>query len=164
MPTDYSERVYAGVLGKIIGVYLGRPFEQWSHQRIVSELGEITGYLHEKLKVPLIVSDDDITGTFTFARALADNDFDPALTAKQIGQGWLNYIIETILATKRFDQRLEQKYSLGLEVRGSMIRATIDGQIIFEFEDADHPLLAGGIGIVCEEGNIQSGAVAISTV
>lgn len=23
----YRERVYAGVLGKIIGVYLGRPFE-----------------------------------------------------------------------------------------------------------------------------------------
>jgi hypothetical protein len=27
LPTDYLERVYAGVLGKIIGVYLGRPFE-----------------------------------------------------------------------------------------------------------------------------------------
>ena len=27
IPNDYEERVYAGVLGKIIGVYLGRPFE-----------------------------------------------------------------------------------------------------------------------------------------
>ena len=27
IPSDYAERVYAGVLGKIIGVYLGRPFE-----------------------------------------------------------------------------------------------------------------------------------------
>ena len=26
---DYEEKVYAGVLGKIIGVYLGRPFEGW---------------------------------------------------------------------------------------------------------------------------------------
>lgn len=25
-PSDYLERVYAGVLGKLIGVYLGRPF------------------------------------------------------------------------------------------------------------------------------------------
>ena len=25
LPADYVERVYAGVLGKIIGVYLGRP-------------------------------------------------------------------------------------------------------------------------------------------
>ena len=27
---DICERVYAGVLGKIIGVYLGRPFEGWT--------------------------------------------------------------------------------------------------------------------------------------
>ena len=26
IPADYLERVYAGVLGKLIGVYLGRPF------------------------------------------------------------------------------------------------------------------------------------------
>ena len=31
LPSDYLERVYAGVLGKIIGVYLGRPFEGWTH-------------------------------------------------------------------------------------------------------------------------------------
>jgi ADP-ribosylglycohydrolase len=41
IPGDYAERVYAGVLGKIIGVYLGRPFEGWSYERIMSELGEI---------------------------------------------------------------------------------------------------------------------------
>ena len=55
LPNDYEERVYAGVLGKIIGVYLGRPFEQWSHERILAELGEIRGYVHEKLNVPLVV-------------------------------------------------------------------------------------------------------------
>ena len=42
LPPDYAERVYAGVLGKMIGVYLGRPFEQWTHERIIAELGEIT--------------------------------------------------------------------------------------------------------------------------
>jgi hypothetical protein len=40
IPNDYLERVYAGVLGKIIGVYLGRPFEGWTHKRIVRELGQ----------------------------------------------------------------------------------------------------------------------------
>ena len=25
--SDYAERVYAGVLGKVIGVYLGRPLK-----------------------------------------------------------------------------------------------------------------------------------------
>ena len=42
---DYAERVYAGVLGKIIGVYLGRPFEGWTYERIEERLGEITGYV-----------------------------------------------------------------------------------------------------------------------
>ena len=41
LPSDYVERVYAGVLGKIIGVYLGRPFEGWTYDRIMQELGEI---------------------------------------------------------------------------------------------------------------------------
>ena len=92
--TDYIERVYAGVLGKIIGVYLGRPFEGWKHQRILSELGEIWDYQHERLGVPLVVADDDISGTFTFLRALPDHGGSAELTAAQIGQAWLNYIVE----------------------------------------------------------------------
>ena len=94
LPGDYVERVYAGVLGKIIGVYLGRPFEGWSHERITRELGDIEGYVHEKLGQPLLVTDDDITGTFTFLRALADNGGRGDLSARQIGETWLNYIIE----------------------------------------------------------------------
>ena len=94
LPHDYEKRVYAGVLGKIIGVYLGRPFEQWSHERILAELGEIRGYVHEKLNFPLVVSDDDISGTFTFFRALTDRGCPPGLTAAEIGETWLNYIIE----------------------------------------------------------------------
>ena len=38
---QYEEQVYAGVLGKIIGVYLGRPFEGWTYERIMEELGPI---------------------------------------------------------------------------------------------------------------------------
>ena len=38
---DYIERVYAGVLGKLIGVYLGRPFEGWTYEKIMKELGPI---------------------------------------------------------------------------------------------------------------------------
>ena len=36
LQADYLERVYAGVLGKLIGVYLGRPFEGWTHARIMA--------------------------------------------------------------------------------------------------------------------------------
>jgi ADP-ribosylglycohydrolase len=94
LPPDYEERVYAGVLGKIIGVYLGRPFEGWTYDQIMTHLGEINYYVHEKLDVPLIVTDDDISGTFTFLRALPDNGNSLALTPAQIGRTWLNYIIE----------------------------------------------------------------------
>ena len=94
LPNDYAERVYAGVLGKVIGVYLGRPFEGWTYEKIQDQLGDIEYYVHNKLNVPLIVTDDDISGTFTFVRALADNHFDVDITAQQIGETWLNYLIE----------------------------------------------------------------------
>ena len=94
LPDDYAERVYAGVLGKVIGVYLGRPFEGWTYERIQEHLGDIEYYVHDKLNVPLIVTDDDISGTFTFVRALADNEFNADITAQQIGESWLNYLIE----------------------------------------------------------------------
>src|SRR5512135_2454399 len=94
LPSDYVERVYAGVLGKVIGVYLGRPFEGWSYNRIMSELGEIWYYVHERLGRRLVVTDDDITGTFTFLRALPDYGNSRGITPAQIGQTWLNYCIE----------------------------------------------------------------------
>jgi len=94
LPADYTERVYAGVLGKIIGVYLGRPFEGWTHERIMDELGEVYYYVHERFDTPLVVTDDDISGTFTFVRALADHGYPRDLTPAQIGETWLNYIIE----------------------------------------------------------------------
>ncbi len=94
LPADYVERVYAGVLGKTIGVYLGRPFEGWSYDRIQARLGDIEYYVHDDVGVPLLVTDDDIAGTFAFLRTLVDNDFDPEISAAQIGAGWLNYLIE----------------------------------------------------------------------
>ncbi|MBE2183539.1 MAG: ADP-ribosylglycohydrolase family protein [Anaerolineae bacterium] len=94
LPDNYVERTYAGVLGKLIGVYLGRPFEQWSHERIMAELGEIHYYVHDRLNKPLIVTDDDIAGTFTFLRALPDYGNRRDITSRQIGQSWLNYLIE----------------------------------------------------------------------
>jgi ADP-ribosylglycohydrolase len=101
IPADYAERVYAGVLGKIIGVYLGRPFEQWTHERIASTLGEVDYYVNHRAEVRkneaeplLVVTDDDISGTFTFIRALPDYGNSRDLTPAQIGQTWLNYVVE----------------------------------------------------------------------
>lgn len=91
---DYAERVYAGVLGKIIGVYAGRPFEQWGYDRIRTEIGNIRSYVNGVLGVPLVVTDDDITGTFTFIRAVADSGRGYDTTADDVAEAWLNYLVE----------------------------------------------------------------------
>jgi ADP-ribosylglycohydrolase len=91
---DYLERVYAGVLGKLIGVFLGRPFENWTHQRIMAELGTIEYYVHDRLGVPLVVTDDDVAGTFTFLRAFDEHGVKPELSSEEIGKTWLNNIVE----------------------------------------------------------------------
>jgi ADP-ribosylglycohydrolase len=94
LPPDYPERAYAAVLGKLIGVYLGRPFEGWTYERIMRELGPIEDYVHERLNVPLVVTDDDVAGTFTFIRALEDHGARADITAREIGETWLNAIVE----------------------------------------------------------------------
>ncbi|MBN1581883.1 MAG: ADP-ribosylglycohydrolase family protein [Anaerolineae bacterium] len=146
LPQDYVERVYAGVLGKIIGVYLGRPFEGWSMDRILSELGEINYYVHEKRGLPLIVTDDDITGTFTFVRALPDYDNALDLTPEQIGQTWLNYLIDrrTILwwgglgnstehtAYLRLKNGIPAPRSGSIEMNGKVVAEQIGAQIFID--------------------------------
>lgn len=91
---DIRERIYAGVLGKMIGVYLGRPVEGWPYKQLSERFGELSYYVHDELDLPLIVADDDLSGTFAFFRAMEDHGFDPGLSARQIGESWLNYIME----------------------------------------------------------------------
>lgn len=91
---NYKEKIYAGVLGKIIGVYIGRPVEGWTYESINSRFGDVEYYICEKVGAPLIVPDDDISGTFVFYRALEDNRYPIDISAKQIGDTWLNYIVE----------------------------------------------------------------------
>ncbi|MBW8012860.1 MAG: ADP-ribosylglycohydrolase family protein [Chloroflexi bacterium] len=148
LPNDYAERVYAGVLGKIIGVYLGRPFEGWSYERILEELGEIDYYVNDRIPWdhPLVVTDDDITGTFTFLRALADYGNSLDLSPAQIGQTWLNYIIEerTILWWGGFGNSTEHTAFIRLkngskapesgsvEMNGAIIAEQIGAQIFID--------------------------------
>lgn len=94
LPPDYLHKIYAGVLGKLIGVYLGRPFENWTYQDITSQLGTIKYYIHEKFNTPLVVIDDDVSGTFAFVRALQEHGANPDLTSEEIGKTWLNQVIE----------------------------------------------------------------------
>jgi ADP-ribosylglycohydrolase len=94
LPEDYLQRVYAGVLGKLVGVYLGRPFENWTYQEIQEQLGDIEYYVHERLGLPLVVIDDDVSGTFSFVRALEEHGVSADLSSEDIGRTWLNQVIE----------------------------------------------------------------------
>lgn len=159
LPEDYADRVYAGVLGKIIGVYLGRPFENWTNQAIESSLGDIEYYVHDEVSaimrerlgkpdfaLPLIVTDDDISGTFTFVRALEDNGYDPDLTPKAIGRSWLNYLVEgkSVLwwgglgnstehtAFLRLKQGIDAPASGSMATNGQVVAEQIGGQIFID--------------------------------
>ena len=143
---QYLERVYAGVLGKIIGVYLGRPFEGWDHEVIMEHFGDINYYVHEELNVPLIVTDDDISGTFTFVRALEDYGFSRNISPAQIGHTWLNYIIEkqAILwwggmgnstehtAFLRLKSGIEAPQSGSIELNSQIVAEQIGAQIFID--------------------------------
>lgn len=94
MINNYEEQVYAGVLGKVIGVYMGRPFEGWSKESLEAKWGVVNRYVHEDQGVPLVVSDDDISGTFTFVRALEDSGLYAETPAEAFGDAWLNYVVE----------------------------------------------------------------------
>lgn len=139
---DYLERVYAGVLGKIVGVYLGRPIEGWRYEDIVRKHGEVVGYLNDEP----VVTDDDISGTFTFLRALEDHGYDPDLTPAQIGQTWLDTIIEgkTILwwggmgmstehtAFLRLKHGVEAPASGSIALNGKVVAEQIGAQIFID--------------------------------
>lgn len=89
IPLDYVERVYAGWLGKIIGVRHGGNVEGWTYERLERTFGEITGYLHEFKN---FAADDDTNGPMVFLRALEDYTHTSAITAEQMGLTWLNYV------------------------------------------------------------------------
>lgn len=90
--TSYENRVYAGIIGKMIGVYAGRPVEGWSYRHIHEKFDYIQEYVNQILKIPLHVPDDDLSGTFVFLRAL--EDFGIEVDSEKFGETWLNYLIE----------------------------------------------------------------------
>jgi ADP-ribosylglycohydrolase len=185
LPTDYEERVYAGVLGKIIGVYLGRPFEGWSNKRIEDELGEVWYYVHEKLGKSLVVADDDISGTFTFLRALPDHGISHELTAEQIGKTWLNYLVEkrTVLwwgglgvstehtAYARLKAGISAPRSGSIDLNGPVVAEQIGAQIFIDGWAMVCPgdpekavALAGKAASVSHDGEAMYGAQVVAAI
>jgi ADP-ribosylglycohydrolase len=81
------ERIYAGWLGKLIGVRLGAPVEMWSSEQIEQKYGEKAGYLADYKE---FAADDDINGPAFFVRAAEDCAGREPL-ARDVGDAWLNY-------------------------------------------------------------------------
>ena len=151
LPADYDERVYAGVLGKIIGVYLGRPFEGWTYDRILRDLGEITGYVNDRADLPLnnhllVVTDDDISGTLVFPRVLDDVATEGPLDPRAVARTWLNELIpdRTVLwwgglgnstehtAYLRLRAGVEAPLSGSAELNGRVVSEQVGAQIFCE--------------------------------
>ncbi|WP_316359300.1 ADP-ribosylglycohydrolase family protein [Devosia sp.] len=85
------EKIYAGFIGKAIGVRLGAPVEPtiWSYERIQKTYGEVTQYLRDFKN---FAADDDTNGPVYFIRALRDYGLNA--TAEDVGRTWLNYAAE----------------------------------------------------------------------
>lgn len=143
---NYEEQVYAGVLGKIIGVYTGRPFEGWTKDALEKRFGFVDRYVHEDLDKPLVVSDDDISGTLTFIRGLEDSGLYKDTPAEAFGDLWLNYLIEhqTVLwwgglgrstehtAWLRLKQGYKAPQSGSIELNGRIVAEQIGAQIFID--------------------------------
>jgi len=87
---EYTEKVYAGVSGKIIGVFYGRPIEGWPYEKIREKFDMVDHYVNQEVGVPLHVGDDDLAGTFTFLNAAEDFQGNPAqLKSEDFGRTWM---------------------------------------------------------------------------
>lgn len=142
----YKENIYAGVLGKMLGVYLGRPVEGWTFEKINETFGEVYNFKNHKTGAPLIVPDDDLSGTFAFYRALEDSGYDKEITSEVMGNAWLNYIIEnkTILwwgglsrcaehtAFIRLKEGIKAPMSGSVELNGESMAEQVGAQIFID--------------------------------
>lgn len=93
-PEHLPDRLHAAILGKIVGVYMGRPVEHWTRQRIAERFGTIDRHVAAELGFPVVVTDDDIAAPFVFVRAIeaAPPGCDP--TAAHVAETWLGELVE----------------------------------------------------------------------
>jgi hypothetical protein len=61
---------------------------------------------------------------------------------------------ERVLAESSLDWELGRSYTLTVQVHGSRVQASVDGQSLFDVEDAQRPLDGGGIALICDEGRV----------
>ena len=85
---NYMEKVYAGWLGKIIGIRLWAPIEGWTYQRIRDVFGEVWSY---PANYKNFAADDDSNGPLFFIRALEDCKDLNNFSSHEVANALLNY-------------------------------------------------------------------------
>ena len=178
---EYLKKVYAAWLGKVIGVRLGSPVENWTSDQIMAKYPKEEGYL---VDYDIYASDDDTNGPLFFVRALLDNE---TIDAETIGNTFLNYLQEykgffwwggvgvstEHTAYENLKKGIKAPFSGSREVNGLTMAEQIGGQIFSDCwgyvagYDADRAKkLAAMASSVTHDGNgIQGGifvAVAIT--
>ena len=88
IPKNYFEKVYAGWLGKVVGIRLGAAVEGWSYQRIQKVFGELWDY---PVQYKNFAADDDSNGPVFFIRALEDCEDVKKFSAQDVAEALLNY-------------------------------------------------------------------------
>ena len=66
-----------------------------------------------------------------------------------------------VLAEREFAWSFGSRFELGLQVVENRILASIDGNRVFELEDAERPLESGAIALVCEDGRTATRVVTV---
>ncbi|GHT79852.1 hypothetical protein FACS1894130_09860 [Spirochaetia bacterium] len=84
----YIEGVYAGWLGKAIGIRLGAPVEMWTAEEIAAKYKGQDGYL---VDYGTFAADDDSNGPIFFFRTLRDYGITRDPKQRDFGLTWLNY-------------------------------------------------------------------------
>ena len=141
--TQIFDRIYAGFIGKAIGVRLGAPVEPtiWSYDRIRNTYGEVTQYLRDFKN---FAADDDTNGPVYFIRAL--RDYGLKATAADVGRTWLNYAAEEHgmywwggfgnstehTAYKNLKSGMEAPESGSIATNGTTVAEQIGGQIFID--------------------------------
>ena len=178
---EYLKKVYASWLGKVIGVRLGSPVENWSHDKIVSTYHDKHGYL---VDYDVYAADDDLNGPMFFVRALSDYK---TINPENIGNTFLNYLCEYSgffwwggvgissehTAYENLKNGIKAPESGSIELNGIAIAEQIGGQIFSDcwgyvagYDPSLAEKLAAMASSVTHDGNgIQGGifvAVAIT--